>query len=102
MARAEVDLDDPVKGRDDAGSNSADDLLAQLAGDEVERMLSEADAAAPEPLNVDRAVPDAPGGAAVIALARAAVPASASSAALATAAADASGASETGAVLEAT
>jgi len=60
MARAEVDLDDPAKGGDGAATNSADDLLAQLAGDEVDRMLSEADAAAPEALNVDRAVPDAP------------------------------------------
>lgn len=58
MARADVDLDDPVKSGDGAASNSADDLLAQLAGDEVERMLSEADAAAPEALNVDRAVPE--------------------------------------------
>src|SRR4051794_23608585 len=58
MARADVDLDDPVKSGDGAASNSADDLLAQLAGDEVERMLSEAEAAAPEALNVDRAVPE--------------------------------------------
>ncbi len=58
MARADVDLDDPVKSGDGVASNSADDLLAQLAGDEVERMLSEADAAAPEALNVDRAVPE--------------------------------------------
>jgi hypothetical protein len=62
MARADVDLDDPVKGGDGAASNSADDLLAQLAGDEVERMLSEADAAAPEALNVDRAVPESGAG----------------------------------------
>lgn len=64
MARADVDLDDPAKSGDGAALNSADDLLAQLAGDEVERMLSEADAAAPEALNVDRAVPESATGAA--------------------------------------
>lgn len=57
MARAELELDDPLKSREGAEtSNSADDLLAQLAGDEVDRMLSEADAAAPEPQNTDRPV----------------------------------------------
>lgn len=69
MARAEVDLDDPANGRNGAALSSADDLLAQLAGDEVERMLSEADAAAPEPLNIDRAVPDlATGGPSAVAI----------------------------------
>lgn len=58
MSRPEIDLDDPVKSSDSAASNSADDLLAQLAGDEVDRMLSEADAAAPETHNVDRPVPE--------------------------------------------
>jgi hypothetical protein len=58
MARADVDLDDPAKSGGSAALNSADDLLAQLAGDEVDRMLSEADAAAPEALNVDRARPE--------------------------------------------
>src|SRR5438552_11840861 len=59
MAQTAVDLPDPLGGsKTDTGAafKSADDLLAQLAGDEVDRLLSEADASTPGPLNVDLAV----------------------------------------------
>jgi hypothetical protein len=59
MSRAEVDRDGAAQSRDGGGLGSADDLLAQLAGDEVERLLSDAEAGGPEPLNVDRAAFDA-------------------------------------------
>src|SRR5258706_16140992 len=51
MARTAVDLPDPLQSQGDGGaSNNADDLLAQLAGEEVDRLLSEADVpAAPLP-----------------------------------------------------
>ena len=54
MAQTAVDLPDPLGGKSDGGAalKSADDLLAQLAGDEVDRLLSEADASTPGPLNV--------------------------------------------------
>lgn len=41
MAQA-IDLPDPLDDQP-AGANNADDLLAQLAGEEVDRLLSEAD-----------------------------------------------------------
>lgn len=41
MAQA-IDLPDPLDDKP-AGANNADDLLAQLAGEEVDRLLSEAD-----------------------------------------------------------
>lgn len=56
MAQA-TDLPDPIHNNP-SGGNNADDLLAQLAGAEVDRLLSEADAEALHPTNVDRA-PDA-------------------------------------------
>ena len=63
MAQTAVDLPDPLGGgKTDGGAalKSADDLLAQLAGDEVDRLLQEADASTPGPLNVDVAVNDDP------------------------------------------
>jgi len=41
MGQAVVDLPDPLE-KQPAGASSADDLLAQLAGDEIDRMLTEA------------------------------------------------------------
>jgi len=60
MARTAVDLPDPQPTpADGAATNNADDLLAQLAGEEVDRLLSEADGAAetagPVEINRDRA-----------------------------------------------
>jgi hypothetical protein len=57
MGKAAVDLPDPLetslpRGKDAKGSArsgaAADDLLAQLAGDEIDRLLAEADATRPE------------------------------------------------------
>ena len=49
MSRTAANLPDLLQKQDGdgtpAGLNNADDLLAQLAGDEVDRLLSEADAA---------------------------------------------------------
>ncbi len=42
MGQAVVDLPDPLE-KQPSSATSADDLLAQLAGDEIDRMLSEAD-----------------------------------------------------------
>src|SRR3954466_10769039 len=53
MARTAVDLPDPQQTPADGGANNADDLLAQLAGEEVDRLLSEAEGNATDPLNVD-------------------------------------------------
>lgn len=59
MARTAVDLPDPQPTPADGGANNADDLLAQLAGEEVDRLLSEAEGAAetagPVKANRDRA-----------------------------------------------
>src|SRR5688500_20197958 len=56
MARTAVELPDPLENAGGGGgANSADDLLAQLAGDEVDRLLSEADATPPDPAHADRA-----------------------------------------------
>ena len=49
MSRTAVDLPDPLQTQGDGAMNNADDLLAQLAGEEVDRLLSEADVAAPLP-----------------------------------------------------
>jgi hypothetical protein len=58
-----VDLPDPIGsdgGGDNGGFANADDLLAQLAGEEVDRLLNEADEGAPEPLNIDLQAVSAP------------------------------------------
>jgi hypothetical protein len=57
MARTAVELPDPLENAAGGGGpmGSTDDLLAQLAGDEVDRLLSEADAAPPDPRHADRA-----------------------------------------------
>src|SRR3954454_2232135 len=43
MAQTAVDLPDPLESKGEHALNNADDLLAQLAGEEVDRLLSEAD-----------------------------------------------------------
>lgn len=43
MGRASPDLPDPLENQDSAPSGGADDLLSQLAGDEIDRLLAEAD-----------------------------------------------------------
>jgi hypothetical protein len=57
MSRTAVNLPDLLQKQDGdgtpAGLNNADDLLAQLAGDEVDRLLSEADAAPNESAEFD-------------------------------------------------
>lgn len=55
MGQATVDLPDPTEAPTADTAASADDLLAQLAGDEIDRLLAEADAAplAPPPPRTD-------------------------------------------------
>ena len=43
MGKAAVDLPDPMQQPPPAGTTSTDDLLAQLAGEEIDRLLAEAD-----------------------------------------------------------
>ena len=43
MGQAALDLPDPLQSPPQAPQTSTDDLLAQLAGDEIDRLLSEAD-----------------------------------------------------------
>ena len=43
MGQATVDLPDPLQNTGPAEAKSADDLLAQLAGDEIDRLLAETD-----------------------------------------------------------
>jgi hypothetical protein len=43
MGQAAVDLPDPLEKPKPAPMTSADDLLAQLAGDEIDRLLADAD-----------------------------------------------------------
>ena len=51
MGQATIDLPDPTQlppdGAAPAAANSADDLLSQLAGDEIDRLLAEADVDVP-------------------------------------------------------
>ena len=49
MAQPAVDLPDPLNGGNLAGVANADDLLSQLAGDEIDRLLAESDGDAPPP-----------------------------------------------------
>lgn len=48
MGQAAVDLPDPLNPPAAPSAASTDDLLAQLAGEEIDRMLAEADAPAPQ------------------------------------------------------
>jgi hypothetical protein len=65
MARPALDLPDPMNDSGSGAIHSADDLLAQLAGEEIDRLLSEADdddgstaePPATRPQNVDRPAP---------------------------------------------
>jgi hypothetical protein len=51
MGQAAVDLPDPLNSSPPADSNAgADDLLAQLAGDEIDRLLAESDEDAAKPI----------------------------------------------------
>src|SRR6266566_5715295 len=43
MGQAAVDLPDPLQNQAAVGGPSADDLLAQLAGEEIDRLLAEAE-----------------------------------------------------------
>jgi hypothetical protein len=43
MGQATLDLPDPLEKPSPAPTTSADDLLAQLAGDEIDRLLADAD-----------------------------------------------------------
>ena len=74
MGKATLDLPDPLQSPPPGSPTSTDDLLAQLAGEEIDRLLSEADsaeapAAAPAAPTASRApvpsnepTPDAPAG----------------------------------------
>lgn len=43
MGQATVDLPDPLQNTQPAQAKSADDLLSQMAGDEIDRLLAETD-----------------------------------------------------------
>jgi hypothetical protein len=59
MGQAAIDLPDPLSAGSVSSANT-DDLLAQLAGDEIERLLAEADSAPPDGKPADtRAILDA-------------------------------------------
>jgi hypothetical protein len=68
MAKAGVELPDPLQSPADAAPplTSTDDLLAQLAGEEIDRLLAEVDdqsgaaARAPEPASRANAAPSSP------------------------------------------
>lgn len=47
MAQSAVELPDPLHDRATAHAGGADDLLAQLAGDEIDRLLAESDVERP-------------------------------------------------------
>jgi hypothetical protein len=47
MGQAALDLPDPLQSPPQAPQTSTDELLAQLAGDEIDRLLSEADGSEP-------------------------------------------------------
>jgi hypothetical protein len=47
MGQAALDLPDPLQ-QQPAGASSADDLLSQLAGDEIDRLLTESDTETPD------------------------------------------------------
>jgi hypothetical protein len=49
MGQAALDLPDPLQSPPQAPQTSTDELLAQLAGDEIDRLLAEADGGAPRP-----------------------------------------------------
>ena len=58
MGQATVDLPDPLETPPPATAGGTDDLLAQLAGDEIDRLLADADAApAPPPRRFTPAAP---------------------------------------------
>jgi len=48
MGKAALDLPDPLQAAPGEARTSADDLLAQLAGDEIDRLLAEAEAGEPK------------------------------------------------------
>ena len=58
MGQAVADLPDPIESASPAEAQSADDLLSQLAGDEIDRLLAESDGEAAPP--VKPAAPVAP------------------------------------------
>ncbi len=61
MGKAVVDLPDPMQQPPPAGRTCTDDLLAQMAGEEIDRLLAEADGSAPPvPLPVSAAPPPPP------------------------------------------
>jgi len=47
MGQVAIDLPDPLHNPEPAPGPSADDLLAQLAGEEIDRLLAEADVERP-------------------------------------------------------
>jgi hypothetical protein len=58
MGSATVDLPDPLQNAGPAEAKSADDLLAQMAGDEIDRLLAESEGeSAPAPVTAPAPVP---------------------------------------------
>jgi hypothetical protein len=53
MPRTAVNLPDPMQSTAQGELNNADDLLSQLAGEELDRLLSEADSAPPDASGFD-------------------------------------------------
>jgi hypothetical protein len=47
MGQAVADLPDPLESANPSDAKSADDLLSQMAGDEIDRLLAESDGEAP-------------------------------------------------------
>jgi len=47
MGKAALDLPDPLQSPPEGPKASTDELLAQLAGDEIDRLLAEAEAVEP-------------------------------------------------------
>jgi len=62
MGQATLDLPDPLEKPPPASATSADDLLAQLAGDEIDRLLADADnGKSPAPAAPPPTVVESPG-----------------------------------------
>lgn len=64
MGKAAVDLPDPLQSPPDVGKplTSTDDLLSQLAGDEIDRLLAEVEVQQPEPGRVAGVAESKPAG----------------------------------------
>src|SRR5947209_13799274 len=60
MGKAAIDLPDPLEAIAPGAPSSVDDLLAQMAGEEIDRLLSESDEPHEKSPRPARAAPGAP------------------------------------------